>query len=181
MKPSVSNYYCIPSSHFNFPCALVDEQIPEFLGNIQVAPEALPPIRQAYLADVGRYIGGRRQEKVALEAALQVIAEIQARYIQQDVHNQRAILRHVVGKVVINEQGRIMRLELQPPFTYLRALAGENGRPQRKREKRSSGQRSRPEKTKSSSKAGCSLEVSFCDPGRTRTYDTELKRLLFCH
>lgn len=196
----------------------------DFLGNIQVSPEALPPIRQAYLADVGRYIGGRRQEKVALEtalqrleqkelnlwraftdhgmrpqvyeqlareyqaereriafalktlqqenreyianldAALQVIAEIQARYMQQDVHHQRAILRHGVGKVVIDERGRIIRLELQPPFTYLRTLAGENGRPQRKREKRSSGQRSRPKKTKSSTKAGCSLEVSFCDP-----------------
>src|SRR5690606_24665097 len=194
------SYYCIPSSHFNFPCTLVDEQIPLFLSSIQVAPEELPQIRQAYLADVGRYTGGRRQEKAALEAALerleqkelnlwraftdhgmrpqvyeqlareyqaereriafalktlqqenreyianldaalQVIAEIQARYMQQDVPTQRAILRHVVGKVVIDEQGRIIRLELQPPFTYLRALAGENGRPRRKREKRSSGQ-----------------------------------------
>lgn len=228
------SYYCIPSSHFNFPCALVDEQIPLFLSSIQVAPEVLPQIRQTYLTDVGRYTGGRRQEKAALEAALerleqkelnlwraftdhgmrpqvyeqlareyqaerehiafalktlqqenreyianldaalQVIAEIQARYMQQDVPTQRAILRHVVGKVVIDEQGRIIRLELQPPFTYLRALAGENGRPRRKREKRSSGQRSRPKKTKSSTKAGCSLEVSFCDHTPTQNEQTAL-------
>lgn len=64
-----------------------------------------------------------RESIATLDAALRVIAEIGVRYSQQDAKRQRDILRQVVSRVVIDETGKITRLELQPPFTYLHGLS----------------------------------------------------------
>ncbi len=101
-----------------------------------------------------------------LDPALTIIAEIGERYVRQDETQQRNILRQIVSKVVIGTRGTILRLELQPPFTYLKALAQRDGL-QNKREKEeppSIGGKS------SQNHAGCSLPVGFSTPSRTRTY-----------
>lgn len=57
----------------------------------------------------------------------EIISQIGQRYVKQDLKRQRSILRHVVSKVVINLEGEIIRLELQPPFVYLSNLANSIG------------------------------------------------------
>lgn len=64
-------YYCIPSSPINFPCQYVDEQIPQFLQNIQVSPEIIPQIRRIYLSDLNNYAFARNSEQPSLEQALE--------------------------------------------------------------------------------------------------------------
>lgn len=86
--------------------------------------------------------------------------------MQQSEQRQRAILRHVVSKVVINSEGTIVRLELQPPFTYLRDLAEDEATGKTRAKKGRAKQRhdnsdASALKAKSSgSTAACSLQVS---------------------
>ena len=59
-----------------------------------------------------------RKEFVAnLDAALAIIAEIADRYVLHTPERQRDILKQMVSRVVINPEGRIIRIELKPPFT----------------------------------------------------------------
>jgi len=214
-------YYCIPSSDINFPCAQVDNQLPAFLHDIQVEPDVVPRIRQAYLSDVQHYTGKQAREHQVLtealhrleekelnlwraftghgmrpqiyeklsreyqeerlrvelalkaiqqenreyiadlDAALDVIAEIGTRYVQQSEQRQRAILRHVVGKVVINPEGTIIRLELLPPFSYLHLVT---------QRVQKTGGRAVKGKTKTSTKAGlCSDYVLSGEPDKTQS------------
>lgn len=216
-----ASYYCIPSSHINYPCAHVDGQIADHLRQIQVAPNILPRIRRAYTADVERFTGQRGHEQqrletalrrieekelnlwraftehgmrapvyqqlakeyteerqrielalkaiqqenreyvASLDAALRIIAEIGERYSQQDEKRQRDILRQIVSRVVINEDGEIVRLELQAPFTYLHSLRNGSGGV--------NGTRTRGKKKKTSSEAECSFQVPLGDPNGIRT------------
>ena len=124
-------------------------------------------------------INRENREYIAnLDAALAVIAQIGERFGKQNAKRQQDILRQVVGKVIIDPGGRVLRLELIPPFTYLRKLADDgNG------SKRKAKQRTAPAENKTSSTeiAGRSFHVGFCDPGRIRTCDQEFKRLLRYH
>jgi len=49
------SYYCVPSSNFNYTCISIDEQIVLHIQRVQIAPEVLPKIRRAYLADIAHY------------------------------------------------------------------------------------------------------------------------------
>jgi DNA invertase Pin-like site-specific DNA recombinase len=57
-----------------------------------------------------------------LDAALAIIAEIADRYVLHTPERQRDILKQMVSRVVINPEGRIIRIELLPPFNYLDGL-----------------------------------------------------------
>lgn len=88
-----------------------------------------------------------------LDAALSIIAEIGERYGKQNPVQQREILKHMIRRVVVDEQGKIMRLDYLPPFDYLQGWIDEL----------STGKQSKsrlaPKNKQSSTKAGCSLQV----------------------
>lgn len=215
-------YYCVPSSNFNYACTSIDEQIVLHIQRVQIAPEVLPKIRRAYLADIAHYTThqGREEKQLktalqkvelkelnlwraftehgmqapmyqklaqeyqeerqriefalraikqenreyiaTLDAALEVIVEIGERYVRQDFKRQREILRQIVSKVVINEAGNVVRLELHPPFTYLHSLkTGSNGN--------TNGHQSeikgmKKKTSKGTQTDGSSLQVSLGDP-----------------
>ncbi len=108
-----------------------------------------------------------------LDAALTVISEIADRYAEHTPARQRDILKQMVKRVVINPEGRIIRMELKPPFNYLDTLAkggphgGRGGGPS-------------PETKRTSLGAG-SLQIKRSDPGRTRTFNQLIKSQLLCH
>ena len=54
-----------------------------------------------------------------LDAALMVISQIADRYPKNTKYQQRDILKQMVNRIVINPEGRIIRIELKPPFNYL--------------------------------------------------------------
>ncbi len=106
-----------------------------------------------------------REYIASLDAALNVIAEISKRYKRQDFKRQREILRQIVSKVVIDEAGSIIRLELHPPFTYLHSLKNGNGG---KKVTQPREDKSREKKTPSGFNAAKgSLQVSLGDPAGT--------------
>ena len=59
-----------------------------------------------------------------LDAALQVIAQIGTLYNGLQRSEQKQLLRQVIDRVVVNEEG-IARLELRAPFAYLNNLSDE--------------------------------------------------------
>lgn len=105
-----------------------------------------------------------------LDAAVAVIAEIADRYAEHTPQRQRDILKQMVKRVFIDPEGRIIRIELKPPFNYLETLAkgGTDG---------ARGSSSPREKKRANSKAG-SFQIIQSDPGKIRTYDQALKRRL---
>jgi hypothetical protein len=64
-----------------------------------------------------------------LDAALKLIAKLGILYERLDQHTQRAVLKHVTERVVINLEGKIVRVDLRSPFAYLRdkAQSGDAG------------------------------------------------------
>ncbi|NJO82528.1 MAG: recombinase family protein [Blastochloris sp.] len=227
--PEGASYYCVPSSSLNFLCSAVDEQIAQFLANIQVSPETIPHIRQAYLADMQqrslhqyaesqslavalervkekelnlwraftehgmraetfeklareyqdeqdriafalKSIQQENRETIAnLDAALTIIGQIGERYRQQDEARQRAILRQIVDRVVVDLRGQVLRLELKSPFIYLHQLvggAGGEGQVKGKSSRRAGKQ------TSSRNRTGRSFHVGFCDPNGRSSRET---------
>ncbi len=119
-----------------------------------------------------------REYIASLDAALNVIAEISKRYKKQDFKRQREILRQVVSKVVIDEAGQIIRLELHPPFTYLHYLKNGNGG-----KKKTQPRENEPLEKKTPSGVDAtkgSLQVSLGDPAGTRTQNPLIKSQLLC-
>ena len=124
---------------------------------VELALKAIQQENREYIAD--------------LDAALDVIAEIGIRYVQQSEQRQRAILRHVVSKVVINVEGTIIRLELQPPFTYLFDLAADETGGKLQTKKKDCGTPRCEDNEADAPNAKCgdnitarSPQVGFCDP-----------------
>ncbi len=105
-----------------------------------------------------------------LDAALKIISEIAVRYVQQDAPRRREILRQVVSRVVIDQRGTVLRLELQSPFTYLLGLA-DRVRLGLKPQDDGDGLAGAAAGSEASSgpQANSSLQVGFCTPSRTRT------------
>jgi DNA invertase Pin-like site-specific DNA recombinase len=104
-----------------------------------------------------------RKEYVAnLDAALAIIAEIADRYILHTPERQRDILKQMVSRVVINPGGRIVRIELMPPFNYLDGLhhSGEND---------PRGQHPRPQNKRTSDLDAGSLHLKIGGPEGIRT------------
>ncbi len=67
------SYYCVPSSNFNYACISIDEQIALHIQRVQIAPEVLPKIRRAYLADIAHYTTHQGREEKQLKTALQKV------------------------------------------------------------------------------------------------------------
>lgn len=96
-----------------------------------------------------------------LDAALAAIAEIADRYAEHTPQRQRDILKQMVKRVIIDPEGRIIRLELKPPFNYLETLA--KGSADGKR-----GNRSPREKKKTNLEVG-SFQIIQCEPDKTQS------------
>ena len=63
-------YYCIWGSNVNIRCRLVDAQVAEYMHQVQVDPEQIPMLRQAYTTEMAEKLGHRRfmQERQLAEA-----------------------------------------------------------------------------------------------------------------
>lgn len=84
-----------------------------------------------------------------LEAALQTFSKIAGLFAKLTPIQQRAILKLMIRSVILNSLGKITRLELQPPFSYIVNMATENGGEQ--------------------GNMDCSVQNSFGVPGGNRT------------
>jgi hypothetical protein len=107
-----------------------------------------------------------RKEYVAnLDAALAIIAEIADRYVLRTAQRQRDILKQMVSRVVINPEGRIVRIELMPPFNYLDGLhhSGEND---------PRGQHPRPQNERTSDLDAGSLHLKIGGPRKSQVEQT---------
>jgi hypothetical protein len=63
----------------------------------------------------------KREYHIAnLDAALTVIAKVGILYGKLERSDQKDLLRQMIERVVVNPEGMIVRLELLPPFSYLR-------------------------------------------------------------
>jgi hypothetical protein len=79
-----------------------------------------------------------------LDAALHIISKIGVLYHQLERSQQKKLLREVIERIVVDAEGTVLRIELQPPFAYLHDLTC---RAQQAAE-------TEAEKTKTSAKAG---------------------------
>jgi DNA invertase Pin-like site-specific DNA recombinase len=92
-----------------------------------------------------------------LDVALTIIAKVSILYSKLERGDQKDLLRQLVERVVVNPEGTIIRLELLPPFSYLRHVT--------KRVQSNGGAGAVQGKTKTSAKAGqCSDYVLSGDP-----------------
>jgi DNA invertase Pin-like site-specific DNA recombinase/ribonuclease HI len=57
-----------------------------------------------------------------LDAALHIISKIGVLYHQLERSQQKKLLREVIERIVVDAEGTILRIELQPPFAYLHDL-----------------------------------------------------------
>ncbi|MDX1992565.1 MAG: hypothetical protein SF029_09250 [bacterium] len=73
---------------------------------LQIKLEALQQKREYHIAN--------------LDAALTIIAKVGILYDNLERSDQKELLRQMVERVVVNPEGMIVRLELLPPFSYLR-------------------------------------------------------------
>jgi hypothetical protein len=63
----------------------------------------------------------KREYHIAnLDAALTIIAKVGILYGKLERSDQKDLLRQMIERVVVNPEGMIVRLELLPPFSYLR-------------------------------------------------------------
>jgi hypothetical protein len=58
-----------------------------------------------------------------LDAALTIISKVGILYRKLERSDKRMLLREIVGRIVVNCEGEILRVELLPPFAYLREIA----------------------------------------------------------
>jgi hypothetical protein len=99
-----------------------------------------------------------------LDDALHIISKIGVLFRRLGAGSQKDLLREIVERVVIDSSGKVIRVELLPPFTYLHQLSDcvDGG------EDSSNGSR----KTKTSISAGsCSTKLSLGGPEGIRTPD----------
>ncbi len=106
-----------------------------------------------------------------LNAALHIISKIGVLYHKLERSQQKKLLREVIERIVVDAEGTVLRIELQPPFAYLHDLSC-------KAQKAADVE---AEKTKTSSQAGsCSNSAVSSDPERTRTSNQLIKSQLLC-
>jgi DNA invertase Pin-like site-specific DNA recombinase len=110
----------------------------------------------------------KREHHIAnLDAALTVIAKVGILYNKLERSDQKDLLRQMIERVVVNPEGMITRLELMPPFSYLRHVT--------QRIQNDGGVLSEG-KTNANPEAGaCSDYVPLCDPTGNRTLLCTLK------
>ncbi|MBK8139450.1 MAG: hypothetical protein IPK52_27165 [Chloroflexi bacterium] len=103
-----------------------------------------------------------------LDAAITVIAKVGVLYGKLERSNQRKLLREMVDRVVVTPEGAILRMELLPPFAYLKDVID--------RVRDGSGIEA---ETKTSLSAGqCSSLLSLSDPNGTSGLKTVYERLV---
>lgn len=104
-----------------------------------------------------------------LETALQIIEKAGALYNALSYSERKALLQHMVERVIVNRKGRI-RLELRTPFAYLQDLMqkAERQRGASERETKSSGPRA----------AGCSTSILSSCKDRIRTFRVVITEIL---
>jgi hypothetical protein len=51
------------------------------------------------------------------------ISQIGVLYKGMELSNQKRLLKNVVSRVVVDAQGKLLRMELLPPFSYLRQIS----------------------------------------------------------
>jgi hypothetical protein len=104
-----------------------------------------------------------------LDAALRIIAKVGIIYSKLERSDQRDLLRQMIERVIVDPEDTQIRLELLPPFSYLRQVT--------ERVKKQGEDVVYSEKTKTSSLAGqCSDYVPLGVPGGIRTPDPLLRR-----
>ena len=222
-----TSYYCITSSDINIQCHIVDDQVGSELMKVQVEPELVPKMREAFTEELEHtldrmapskqanlerklkeiddeearalrlYTTGKISEKIwdnmwvewqnrrrslrhaldsietqnqihiaNLDSALTIISNIGILYSKLQRDSQKKLLREMVKRVVVNSDGKILWLELHPPFSYLDEL----------RNKMVGCSKTSEGKTKTSSKTGqCSSYFSLGSPYGTRTRVSTLK------
>lgn len=95
-----------------------------------------------------------------LDAAISVIARIGILYEKLERSDQKRLLREMVDRVVVCPEGKILRMELLPPFAYLKEVTD-----------RVRGSGLGDGQTKTSRQAGqCSSFLSLGTPSGTRTH-----------
>ena len=63
----------------------------------------------------------KREYHIAnLDAALTVVTKVGLLYNKLERSDQKDLLRQMIERVVVNPEGMLTRLELMPPFSYLR-------------------------------------------------------------
>ncbi len=109
-----------------------------------------------------------------LDAALNIIAKVGILYHSLESSEKKELLRLIVERVVVNPEGMILRLELLPPFAYLRHVTQkvDQGGKTVKAKTRTSG---------TSATGSGSDKLRLGDPGRIRTFGTPLKRRVLYH
>ncbi|GAB4526730.1 MAG: hypothetical protein OHK0046_43750 [Anaerolineae bacterium] len=104
-----------------------------------------------------------------LDAALTIVAKVGILYRKLERSEQKDLLRQMVERVVVDPEGTIIRLELLPPFSYLRHVT--------KRVQRNSGEAVVEGKQNANVIVGtCSDYISLGVPGEIRTPDFLFRR-----
>jgi hypothetical protein len=94
-----------------------------------------------------------------LDAALTIIAKVGILYNKLERGSQKKLLHEMVDRVVVSPEGTIRRMELLPPFAYLKEVT----------DRVRNGSSGFERKTKTSAKAGqCSSLLSLGEHSRTQ-------------
>ncbi len=102
-----------------------------------------------------------------LDAALHIISRIGVLYQQLDRKSQKKLLREMIERIVVDVEGKIIRIDLLPPFAYLHDLSRRT----------QAAAESEANQTKTSVDAGpCSTLLPLGVPGGIRTPDVLLRR-----
>lgn len=108
----------------------------------------------------------------SLDDAIQLIAKAGILFEKVTPAGKQELLRHMVKRVIINREGKVLRLELRTPFSYLHRLATDAENTPQQAE---NGSSARKAKTSRSTSAG-SPNVPLGAPGGSRTPDLSLRR-----
>ncbi len=93
-----------------------------------------------------------------LDDALHIISQIGLLYRGMELSDQKRLLKNIVSRVVVDAQGKLLRMELLPPFSYFRQIS------EKLNEESDSSENRRTRKTGS-----CSTKVLSSTPDRIRT------------
>lgn len=210
-----TSHYRVARTDIHLLCSEIDQQVADYLLQIQVDPEFIPLIRECYTTEIAEKLGHNRlNERARIEAALKATDEEEARaarlfaagkiteavwdslwaewqdrrrtlrhslesadrqteyhiahlddalhiiskigvlFKRLDASSQKDLLREIVERVVVDPGGKVLRVELLPPFSYLHGLSD--------RIRNADGGDDGDGKTKASVKAGsCSISIAL--------------------
>lgn len=112
-----------------------------------------------------------------MDAALSIITKLGILYNKVDKESQRDLLRHIIKRVVIDVEGKIIEVELRTPFTYLRSLLGGDESSPSNNGSRGIAEKVVGNQAKTSAMAG-SVQAHAFAPGGIRTHDTQFRKPL---